>query len=77
MKSWQKKLQDEVVYWRDKYYNLQSEVESLKKIISVIEKSDRNISDIIEASGRIASASGEAIHSMSNFMDKASRIMDK
>ena len=77
MKSWQKKLQDEVVYWRDKYYNLQSEVESLKKIISVIEKSDRNVSDIIEASGRIASASGEAIHSMSNFMDKASRIMDK
>lgn len=77
MKSWQKKLQDEVVYWREKYYHLQSEVESQKKIISVMESSNKQVSNLIEASGRIATASGEAIHSMSNFMDKASRVIDK
>jgi len=72
--SWQQKLRGAVGFWREKYFALQVETERLRKLVSAIQGPERNVADLIEASGRLASAAAQISVSATALVDKAQKM---
>lgn len=73
-KSWQQLLKDEIEYYKRHSADLRNTITLLESKVKILEQYSKQNPDIIETCGRFASSAGEALHSMSNFIDKVVRM---